>query len=229
LPFLDLLQRIEQRHGRERSERWAARPLDIDLLIYGDEVIETAALVVPHLRMSFRRFVLEPAAEVAARMMHPVIGWPIERLLLHLNEARDELAVLSPSQELREHVAEFVGQQFAAAIIERPSFKTADVLWPASYSVWLAVESPDRLAKATTSPPIPYAAAAFPKLTLLLDAENSQSRRSRADWTQAVRQPGRGPILRLQLSDIAAVREEVSAAIQSVWPDLGPSSGNRLE
>ena len=76
---------------------------------------------------------------------------------------------------------------------------------------------------------IPYAAAAFPKLTILLDAVTSDARRSKAEWTQAVRQPGRGPLLRLQLPDVAAIRDEVFAALQSVWPDLGPSSGNRLE
>ncbi len=69
------------------AERWAARTLDIDLLLYGDEVIETPALTVPHLRMAFRRFVLEPAAEIAPKMIHPVIGWPLERLLLHLEAA----------------------------------------------------------------------------------------------------------------------------------------------
>ena len=228
LPFLDHLQRIEQRHGRERTDRWAARSLDIDLLVYGDEVVETPSLILPHLRMSFRRFVLEPAAEVAARMVHPVIGWPIERLLLHLNEARDELVVLSPSEELRGQIAELLGQNFGAATIDRPAFKTADTLWPPSYSLWLSVPSPAR-PPATPSTPIPYAAAAFPKLTVLLDADHNDSGRPKAGWTQAVRQPGRGPILRLQLSDAGAIRDEVFAAVESVWPDLGPTSGNRLE
>ena len=71
LRFLEQLQRIESRHGRQRAERWAARTLDIDLLLYGDEVIETPMLTVPHPRMSFRRFVLEPAAEIAPRMFIP--------------------------------------------------------------------------------------------------------------------------------------------------------------
>ncbi len=228
LPFLDLLQRIEHRHGRERLERWAARSLDIDLLVYGDEVIETASLIVPHLRMSFRRFVLEPAAEVAARMVHPVIGWPIERLLLHLNDARDELVVLSPSEELRGQIAESISQNFGAAVIERPTFKTADTLWPPSYSLWLSVPSQER-PTSKPSAPIPYAAAAFPKLTVLVDASHADAGRPKAEWTQTVRQPGRGPILRLQLLDAAAIRDEVFAAVESVWPDLGPASGNRLE
>src|SRR6187455_2858688 len=84
LTFLDELGRIETRLGRKPAERWSARTIDIDILLYGNEVAETAMLTLPHPRMSFRRFVLEPAAEIAPRMLHPTIGWSVERLLLHL-------------------------------------------------------------------------------------------------------------------------------------------------
>jgi len=229
LAFLEHLQRIESRHGRERADRWAARTLDIDLLMYGDEVMETAALVLPHLRMSFRRFVLEPAVEVAAKMVHPVIGWPIERLLLHLDAAQDQAALLSPSDELRRELSAKLVERFGAQPIDRPSFKTADPHWPPAYCDWLAFgPSPD---KAAAAPPrrsrLAYAAAAFPKLTILLDA--SGPRHVKSEWSTIVRQPGRGPTLRLQLSDPAAVESEVFAAIESVWPDLGSAGANRLE
>ena len=113
-------------------------------------------------------------------------------------------------------------------VSERPTFKTADTLWPPSYSLWLSIPSHQQ-AESESSTPIPYAAAAFPKLTVLLDADPTGASRPRAEWTQTVRQPGRGPILRLQFHDVAAIRDEVFAAAQSVWPDLGPSRGNRLE
>ena len=144
LRFLEHLQRIESRHGRQRAERWAARTLDIDLLLYGDEVIETAALTVPHLRMAFRRFVLEPAAEIAPKMIHPVIGWPLERLLLHLDAARDGLVVLSPSATIRDELTAILTEQFAARSIEPPTFKTANTLWPPSYASWLALIHPPK-------------------------------------------------------------------------------------
>jgi 2-amino-4-hydroxy-6-hydroxymethyldihydropteridine diphosphokinase len=221
LAFLELLQRIEARHGRVPAERWAARPLDIDLLLYGDEVIEMPHLTVPHLRMTFRRFVLEPAAEVAPRLAHPIIGWPVERLLLHLNSAKDEVVMLSPSGALRSELTAKVSQRFGARVIDAPTFKTAEQLWPASYATWLAV---NRSAGATPPANEPsagglrYAAAQFPKLTILLDADGDAPRAVKSDWSAIVRQPGRGPMLRLQLSDRAAIEAEVFAAIESVWP-----------
>ena len=62
--LLDALQRIEQAHGRERPFHHAPRTLDLDLLLYGDERIETPDLVVPHPRLHERAFVLLPLAEV---------------------------------------------------------------------------------------------------------------------------------------------------------------------
>jgi 2-amino-4-hydroxy-6-hydroxymethyldihydropteridine diphosphokinase len=82
-----LLHELERRAGRERVIRWAERPLDIDLLLYDDRQIHTAELQVPHPRMATRRFVLEPAAEVAGPMIDPQTGWSISRLWQHLQSA----------------------------------------------------------------------------------------------------------------------------------------------
>jgi 2-amino-4-hydroxy-6-hydroxymethyldihydropteridine diphosphokinase len=220
LAFLELLQRIEARHGRVPAERWAARPLDIDLLLYGDEVIEMPQLTVPHLRMTFRRFVLEPAAEVAPRMAHPIIGWPIERLLLHLNSAKDEVAMLSPSEALRSELTAKLSQRLGARAIDAPTFKTAEQFWPASYATWLAVRhsAKEKAASEPHAGGLRYAAAQFPKLTILLDADGDSPRAVKAEWSAIVRQPGRGPMLRLQLSDQASIEAEVFAAIESIWP-----------
>ena len=59
------LQEIEQRAGRERPHRNAPRTLDLDILLYGDESINSASLVIPHPRMMTRAFVLVPLAEIA--------------------------------------------------------------------------------------------------------------------------------------------------------------------
>jgi 2-amino-4-hydroxy-6-hydroxymethyldihydropteridine diphosphokinase len=219
LRLLDELKGIEARRGRRETERWAPRPVDIDILLYGDEVAETAMLTLPHPRMSFRRFVLAPAAEIAPRMLHPVIGWPVERLLLHLSAASDEVAIVSSSEPLRRSVCQFLAERYAARSIDRPAFATAEKLWPAALSTWVAVDP--TVAGEMSAPPksggLPYAAAAFPKLTILLDAESDTPGANKSQWSSVARQPGRGPTLRLQPTDLETVRTEVAAAIDAVW------------
>ncbi len=67
-PLLDLLQAIEQEHGRERPYRNAPRTLDLDLLLYGTLKIETPRLSVPHPRMHQRAFVLRPLQDLAPNL-----------------------------------------------------------------------------------------------------------------------------------------------------------------
>lgn len=62
--LLDYLQQVESQQGRVRSERWGARTLDLDILLYGNDVINTERLVVPHCGISERNFVLYPLADL---------------------------------------------------------------------------------------------------------------------------------------------------------------------
>jgi 2-amino-4-hydroxy-6-hydroxymethyldihydropteridine diphosphokinase len=80
LQLLHALFYVEQFFGRERRERWGARTLDLDLLLYGDLQIDTPELVLPHPRMSDRAFVLLPLAEIAADWIHPVKAQTISEL-----------------------------------------------------------------------------------------------------------------------------------------------------
>jgi 2-amino-4-hydroxy-6-hydroxymethyldihydropteridine diphosphokinase len=77
--------RIETMLGRVRAERWGPRTLDLDLLLYGQEVRQADELTLPHPRMTSRRFVLAPAAEVAPWMVHPTSGWVVAQLLARLD------------------------------------------------------------------------------------------------------------------------------------------------
>jgi len=81
--LLDRLLEIERELGRDRGkeERWGPRTIDLDLLLYGDEVIDEPGLTVPHPHLAERRFVLEPLHELAAELVLPD-GRRIKDLLL---------------------------------------------------------------------------------------------------------------------------------------------------
>ena len=72
--LLNLCLEVEQESGRVRSKRWESRPLDLDLLVYGDEQINEEGLVVPHPRMRERAFVMRPLMEIAAELCLPSDG-----------------------------------------------------------------------------------------------------------------------------------------------------------
>ncbi|WP_293646156.1 2-amino-4-hydroxy-6-hydroxymethyldihydropteridine diphosphokinase [Thiolapillus sp.] len=71
LDLLDALQEIEKRHGRIRDRRWGPRTLDLDLLLYGDQIIQDRRLTVPHPGLAQRAFVLKPFEEIAPRLRVP--------------------------------------------------------------------------------------------------------------------------------------------------------------
>lgn len=79
--LLGRLQKVELDLGRRRTRPKGPRPIDIDILLYGRSVIEGAELTVPHPRLAERRFVLEPLAELAPELRHPVNHRTIGELL----------------------------------------------------------------------------------------------------------------------------------------------------
>jgi len=79
--LLDELQRIEQAHGRIRTQHWGPRTLDLDLLLYGDKILQNDRLRVPHPGIGERSFVLLPLAELAPDLQIPGLGAVSEVLL----------------------------------------------------------------------------------------------------------------------------------------------------
>jgi 2-amino-4-hydroxy-6-hydroxymethyldihydropteridine diphosphokinase len=89
--LLTLIKGIEIKMGRTPGKVNAPRPIDIDILLYNDQVVDTPELVIPHPRMTERAFVLVPLAEIAPDAVHPVKGKTIKQLLKMVTEKQGVL------------------------------------------------------------------------------------------------------------------------------------------
>jgi len=78
--LLGELQAIESRMGRQKLLKWGPRVIDLDILLYGQEIIREDDLIVPHPELHKRRFVLEPLHEIASYVIHPAFGVSIAGL-----------------------------------------------------------------------------------------------------------------------------------------------------
>lgn len=93
--LLAALKDLEREAGRDpRAPRFASRPLDLDILLYGDEVVTTPRLTIPHAALPGRAFVLVPLAEVAGGWRHPVLGRTIAALRAGVDPAGVEITGL---------------------------------------------------------------------------------------------------------------------------------------
>ena len=89
--LLTKLNKIEDKLGRVRLEKWGPRTIDLDIIFYGEQVIKDDNLVIPHPRAHLRRFVLEPICEIAPEFIHPEYNLSIYELL---KEIKDEKKVI---------------------------------------------------------------------------------------------------------------------------------------
>jgi len=79
--LLSILKQIELDQGRQRTDRWGPRSLDLDILLWDNQVVADANLQIPHLELHKRRFALEPLCDLAPTAKHPLLGKSMSELL----------------------------------------------------------------------------------------------------------------------------------------------------
>ena len=89
--LLSAIQAVENALGRVRHKRWDSRTIDLDIIIYGDVIVKTQNLTIPHSEMHRRAFVLDPLADIAADFVVPGLDKTVEQLAAELVRVPDEV------------------------------------------------------------------------------------------------------------------------------------------
>lgn len=241
--ILALLQQTEQTLGRQRRQRWDARPIDLDVVLHGELVGGGTGLIVPHPRYTVRQFVLQPACDVAPHYCDPRFGWTIERLARHVSQGVPSLALAGSDEATREQLCrrleeEHGIQTFAAQPLARPMAVVGNA--PASTASRVRERSaaqesehlaaPESAQRVTLTndrpwvsafvPPLPSldsprtAAAEVPRLVALMQSATPENR-----WPaphQIWPTLGRWPEYRLEIDDLDWAVREVASALASM-------------
>ncbi len=119
--LLGTLSAVENTLHRTRNERWGERTIDLDLLLYEDLVVESPRLTIPHPRMSTRRFVLEPCAEIAAELRCPLSACTIGELLENISVPHPLVAIVGVPGSGAAEVAAAVAEATLARLVRAPA------------------------------------------------------------------------------------------------------------
>lgn len=152
--LLDLMQSVETALQRRREIHWGPRTLDLDLILYGQEIVAEPRLRVPHPAAWYRRFVLDPLVEIAADAIHPVRQLSIASLRDRLLPRPLPVALVGHDTQTRETLAAGIRQQFPLidlrlAGIEDATGPLRSEIDPAALVIWLGgapSSSADRIA-----------------------------------------------------------------------------------
>jgi 2-amino-4-hydroxy-6-hydroxymethyldihydropteridine diphosphokinase len=221
------LAEIETQLGRSRHERWSPRTIDLDLLLYDERVLRSPQLELPHPRMAFRRFVLDPAAEVAPNMLHPTSGMTVAELRANLDESPRYVAISGPNLELCRQLATAAGAKVDWNVLDLPGSTLAfDVQSPTGPGERPSIEFPDdflplleRNQWPTDVPGIvtPFWIGDF--RTIEMDSKGKQFLQPRLLVifdSERVERKHFGPSLHLNPNDPAGAEIELVAAIQAM-------------
>jgi 2-amino-4-hydroxy-6-hydroxymethyldihydropteridine diphosphokinase len=189
---------LEAQLGRVRASRWGPRQIDLDLLLFGSQRVRLtipgqAPLVVPHPRMSFRRFVLVPASEIAGDMPHPTARMTINQLLAHLSTAEKFVAVLSAADWATRACDAMAGQTRRS----RAAQNELDLVPVRSSAQWSGLRG-------------------RPKLLVYRRSEMEDQAKP---WIkQIVDEAYAGPRLELETDDLDSAVDELDAALAAMRP-----------
>ncbi len=184
------MSQAEAEAGRERREHWDARTLDLDLLLYDDDVLNDARLVVPHPRLALRRFVLEPAAEIAPEMVHPRLGRTLGELYAHVLNTPRLAAIALEDRRAAEALLEKALQRRIAEPCEGAVPRDVDV-WRMTRD-WSAEDE--------------HSGAAAPRF--LIAQPGDEERLKRLAWP--------GPIAFVPVGELDRAVDEIAIAIQGL-------------
>jgi 2-amino-4-hydroxy-6-hydroxymethyldihydropteridine diphosphokinase len=95
--LLELIQGIELDLGRTREQHWGDRTMDIDILYFGDQVLDSPSLTIPHPYIAQRSFVLQPLAEILPKKIHPILGKTTLELLAECTD-QGQVSVWKPAK-----------------------------------------------------------------------------------------------------------------------------------
>ncbi len=127
--LLARLQELELQFGRQRDIRWGPRTLDLDILLFGNEIVQSPSLIIPHPGVIYRRFVLDPLSDIAASVCHPGCSCTIAELRSHLLKRPLPVAINISPPEQRDPIVRLVQSRFPQVVVVSDSEAAALTLF----------------------------------------------------------------------------------------------------
>lgn len=204
--LLEHTQQIETTLKRVRTSKWGPRTLDVDLLLYDRLTARSRTLTLPHPRMSYRRFVLDPAVEIAGQAVHPDSGWTVFALRRHLLCESPSVGIVAANRFSAAQLADQIRTKLAGNTTA-PAKLRIDVLDHEELEG--DITSRPTLCIAVVAGDV-YVASPAAKAT-------DQAREHFRRWLEA---PYPGPRAKIAASQPEELLSEAFAALRSVWPAL---------
>ncbi len=238
--LLTAILAVEHALGRQRDVRWGPRIVDLDLLLFGNQVIGDSRLSVPHPWMTIRHFVMSPVAEIDPERVHPEIGWTMERLLENLEKSTVHVAISGLRDAAQRQLLLAVANEFSAKIIGVRAFQDEDsdgrripeylepvesgVVGRSDECIDGSAKSPRRLTITVEDPANSNKNREQYNLRILLQHEEATLTAAEIQ-EQGIRledghRRGRGPFLRLPTCDMHRLRHDLTAALSGMTAEF---------